>query len=107
MAWLIRLSALLERTQLPDGSWDQSWSHVYDREAQLLYDDPVLDRLAVTGHHLEWIALAPASVRPSQASVAHAVAAFAESLDKLPPMSIRSFKTLLGVTRKSRYAACA
>jgi hypothetical protein len=97
---LEELSHLLEGTQRADGGWDKSWpaTHTIER----VFDDPVLDRITVTGHHLEWIALAPESVRPSKKTVARAVAALAEDIDALPSMRIRSFKTLLPCSHGAR-----
>lgn len=94
------LSALLERTQRGEGGWDKSWAGK-EMEGQLyIYDDPLLDRITVTGHHLEWIAMAPPSVRPSKETVARAVSAMAEDVDALPPFDPRPlvgrlFKTML------------
>ncbi len=93
LVWFADLSELLERTQRPEGGWDRTWPGTKTKEA--MYHHPVLDRITVIGHHLEWIAIVPESVRPSKKTVARAVAALAESFDALPAMEHRSFKSIL------------
>jgi len=100
LEWLGELSAHLEETQCPEGGWDGAWAR--GERVRLIYGDKVLDRLTVTGHHLEWIALAPASVRPSKPTVSRAVAAFVHDVDALPPISVRPFKSILPCSHGAR-----
>lgn len=100
MRWLADLSAQLEQTQLSDGAWDRTWPG--KDKAGLIFEDPILDRVTVTGHHLEWIALAPESVRPSRAVVERAVSACVADIGQLPPVEKRSFKALLPCSHAAR-----
>lgn len=98
---LKELSTHLEATQRPEGGWDATWVGV-GRTTKPLYSDAVLDRLTVTGHHLEWIAMAPETCRPSARTVARAVTAFVRDTDEQPPLRIRSFKSILPCSHGAR-----
>jgi len=63
LRWLADLSRVLEESQRSTGGWDLAWPLL--AKIDEAFRDPCLDRITMTGHHLEWIALAPASVRPS------------------------------------------
>lgn len=91
---LLETTRLLERSQLPSGGWDQRWpGHM---EAKSPYRDAVLDRITVTGHHLEWLAFAPAEVRPSHHVIKRAVSSLSRDIDLLPEFgNSRHFKILL------------
>jgi hypothetical protein len=58
------MSLLLEQTQGPDGSWNRDWLHPENSPRLQVGSDT--QRLLITGHQLEWLALCPASERPSQ-----------------------------------------
>ena len=63
--YLKRAADRLARSQLPSGAWNQDWAA--ERPSRLARQG-LLDRLdhqvLVTGHHLEWLAVAPDGVRP-------------------------------------------
>lgn len=66
---LERATATLTQSQHVDGYWDKNWSKGRptlwssdEQEAEEL--DPLGDRLQVTGHVLEWLALSPEEVLP-------------------------------------------
>jgi hypothetical protein len=64
--FLERVTATLVRNQHPDGFWNDDWP--YDRatsgEPGDTPGDDLAARLVVTGHVLEWWALAPAELQP-------------------------------------------
>jgi hypothetical protein len=91
--WLKKVVATLEQNQLPDGGWERDWGKT--GQDGLVYDDQVLDRITIVGHHLEWIAMAPEEFRPSQKFIQDAVVSVTKQIDLLPPLYIRSFKTVL------------
>lgn len=82
--YLKRSSAVLQKSQLPNGAWSSSWADATDtaaperRPSTLTVDELV----RVTGHHLEWICLAPPSVRPSDPSVSAAVRFLVSALER-------------------------
>ena len=101
LRWFADLSGILERSQRAEGGWDSSWAGA-TRESSL-YGDPGLDRITVTGHHLEWIALAPATVRPRLNTIKSAVRALVQEVEVLPDMGgPRLFKALLPCSHAAR-----
>lgn len=54
-----QLSALLTKQQMDDGCWPANWYRATGGK-----DDVSIVPITVTGHHLEWIAIAPADMRP-------------------------------------------
>ncbi|HBE71870.1 MAG TPA: hypothetical protein DDW52_27325 [Planctomycetaceae bacterium] len=82
----------LERSQLPRGGWSRNWTSY--SPVVSFYGDEVIDRITATGHHLEWISIAPASLRPSNSVVRSAVKALIQDIDALPDLGARSFKSM-------------
>ena len=76
-ARLSDISLALESTELPNGGWDKRWSgHYVEKPDNVFFEfKPHFDKISVTGHQLEWIAIAPPAVRPSRAVIARAVRA--------------------------------
>lgn len=60
-ASLMNASDNLASTQRNDGAWDEHWSLPGMTRSVLSTEQ----RLLVTGHHLEWLAMAPSECRPS------------------------------------------
>jgi hypothetical protein len=66
-------SKRLESIQSPAGGWPPLWYVVEDGKGlQGEYSNRV-EEIRVAGHHLEWIAIAPAEVRPSRKCVERAL----------------------------------
>lgn len=101
--WLSELTRLLTRTRRDVGGWDGSWAGVVNGKDVGVYGgNEVLARITITGHHLEWIALAPPELRPSDDIVADAVVALVYDLDQLPDWGRQSFKVLLPCSHAAR-----
>jgi hypothetical protein len=100
LSYFAEISKVLDNHQLAEGGWDESWpgTDIIKR----IYGDPVLDRMTVIGHHLEWIAMVPESIRPSHTTIANAVIALIRQIDELPPIRIRNFKTILPCSHAAR-----
>jgi hypothetical protein len=64
------LSGLLERSQAENGGWFADWAESARASSKNPPDG--LECIYVTGHQLEWIALAPDRVRPPRKTVAKA-----------------------------------
>ena len=68
-----RVSMLLETSQTSDGYWTREWPRgaaaIASNEKQRA---ELHDKLLVTGHHLEWLALAPDEVQPPRETVVRA-----------------------------------
>ena len=86
-----------------DGRWESSWGKTGDSE--FLWGDDALDRIAITGHHLEWMALTPKDLRPSESLLKRAVLSLRKDVESLPPLQSRSFKSLLPVSHAARALA--
>lgn len=73
LSHLRRVSDLLVASQSPEGYWTRQWPQ---GAAPLATDDQaktdLYDRILVTGHHLEWLALAPEEVQPPRENVVRA-----------------------------------
>ena len=95
--WLDHLSRRLEMLEISGGGWDKSWG--LEQQIGRIYGDEVLDKITVTGHHLEWIALASTDVIiPAKEVLRRAVLALRRDVEALPLLSHRSFKSLLPVS---------
>jgi hypothetical protein len=102
--WLAGLSHWLEDRESPLGGWDKSWGKL--GVVPFLYGDDLLDRITITGHHLEWMSLVPNdSPLPSEFVIKRAVAAIRRDVRALPALPYRSFKTLLPVSHAARALA--
>jgi len=67
---LTEMSRLLEASQSIEGYWTRHWhegDQAHEGEIGSLYD-----RLLATGHHLEWLALAPREVLPPRETIVRA-----------------------------------
>jgi hypothetical protein len=101
LRWIRDLSRKLEESQRPSGGWDFSWPRT--STVGVMYGDPCLDRITITGHHLEWIAMAPDSVRPALPVITRAVAALLRDISDLPDLGgPRLFKSLLPCSHAAR-----
>jgi len=67
---LTHLSTLLVASQTREGYWTRTWYE--GEEADLTDIGSLYDRLLVTGHHLEWLALAPQEVHPPRENIVRA-----------------------------------
>jgi len=59
---------LLVESQFEDGHWPSNW----DRGAEAVnkpIDDPLQKRVIATGHHLEWLAIAPEELHPPREQI--------------------------------------
>lgn len=69
---LARASQALAAAQSPEGYWTRQWPRgaaARDAEKQ---PASTYDKLLVTGHHLEWLALAPEEVQPPRETIVRA-----------------------------------
>lgn len=96
--WFSELCGVLERSKLPDGGWDTSWAG--PSPVPKVIGNDVLDRITVTGHQLEWIALAPESLRPDRATIREAIVTLVRDVDSLTWP--RTFKSQLPCTHAAR-----
>jgi hypothetical protein len=76
VGYLTHLSLGLEGGQAGSGAWNADWAkHCSGGLPTKVPKDPeaaFYQQIIVTGHHLEWIALAPTELRPREASIQRA-----------------------------------
>ncbi len=102
-ARLKEFSRVLTRSQLGDGSWDYNWSGNEESDSgALVSTSQEYDRITCTGHHLEWIALAPPELRPADEVVTSAINALAKLLKNMPTKDEQSFKDMLPASHGAR-----
>jgi hypothetical protein len=59
---------LIAASQFPDGHWPANWMDGADALANPV-SDTIVDRVTATGHHLEWLAIAPEELHPPRAAI--------------------------------------
>lgn len=72
LAHLRHVRDLLIRSQFPDGHWPSNW----DEGASAVSapaDEAIFHQVIATGHHLEWLALAPEELHPPREMIHKAV----------------------------------
>ena len=62
LIYMGRIIPILEASQNVDGFWTRKWSH--GKAAQDDHSESLSQRILVTGHHLEWLALIPPETQP-------------------------------------------
>jgi hypothetical protein len=73
LLYMKRVSNLLLEAQSAEGYWTRQWPHGAATATTGNQSAPSLhDKLLVTGHHLEWLALAPDEVQPPRETVVRA-----------------------------------
>lgn len=74
---LREVSGLLDRHRLPGGGWYSAW---HRSAAPDPVGDPTFQFVVATGHHLEWIAMAPPELRPQADTIRAAASHLAEMI---------------------------
>lgn len=73
LLYMKRASMLLAEAQTADGYWTRQWPQGKAAASPDTKQGPTLhDKLLVTGHHLEWLALAPDEVQPPRETIVRA-----------------------------------
>ena len=81
MKALKQASRALEKSQVPDGLWDGSWS---DPTAKRNAPPRLTELITSTGHHLEWIALVPREIAPGDDTIRQAAVSLAHKILSTP-----------------------
>lgn len=95
------IARMLEQRASPSGGWDKSWSGAR-APSETSFGDALLDRLMVTGHHLEWIALAPTTLRPSHVAIGKSVNAIVADVKEFRSRGTPHWKTYPLITHAAR-----
>jgi hypothetical protein len=69
MKFLEETRDLITVAQCADGSWPPNWTDGADAERKADPKEKMSRRVIATGHHLEWLAIAPVSLHPDRAQI--------------------------------------
>lgn len=86
-ARLQEITRTLVKVQQADGSWGTEWNGHFDRrpnDGMWYLDTPPFPEVYATGHHLEWIALAPPKLGPPREVVRRAVDYLKTAITAMP-----------------------
>jgi hypothetical protein len=81
LAYMSEMSRLLQASQTVHGYWSRQW--VKGPQGSKDLQAPLSDRVLVTGHHLEWLALAPEEVLPPRETIVRACQWVARTMPEL------------------------
>lgn len=95
-------SRVLERAQLPDGTWDAQWPGHQTQGDIMFSTSPEVDKITATGHHLEWIALSQPEFRPQDEVVRKAITGLSALIFNRPHKKEQSFKDMLPCSHAAR-----
>lgn len=98
IAHLQNVTERLIQTQQEDGHWDPEWPGDEWDGPQNVEGLPLgikADRILVTGHTLEWWALAPEELQPPREVVVTAAQWLTQTIDELSPGEVKSYYTFL------------
>jgi hypothetical protein len=76
-----RVAALLESSQSKAGLWLDNWHEGKPSSFDAKNDDDLMGAVTATGHHLEWIAIAPSTYRPTDRYIASAIHAVLKMIE--------------------------
>ena len=68
MEYLRAVRDLITASQFPDGHWSAHWMDGAEALTNPLPDD-IIDQVTATGHHLEWLAIAPVELHPPREAI--------------------------------------
>jgi len=72
MEFLHGAKELMIASQAPDGSWPPNWHEGADADANRDPNEKLYRRVIATGHHLEWLAIAPTELHPPHENIVRA-----------------------------------
>ena len=84
---LRKIRDLLVVTQFPDGHWPSDWPQGAAAVKEPI-DDPLYRQIIATGHHLEWLALAPLDLHPPREQVRKAIEFVIKTTTEQPESAI-------------------
>ncbi|MCA9057878.1 MAG: hypothetical protein KDA85_05245, partial [Planctomycetaceae bacterium] len=102
---------LIIAAQDEDGSWPPNWASGADAKRLADPNEPIYRRVIATGHHLEWLAIAPQELHPPREDIHRAAAWIIRNTLETPQATIDSNYTFyshvgnaLALWRKTRPA---
>ena len=87
LAYLKSVRDLIVDSQFPDGHWPSNWP-----EGKAAVEKPVADEfktiVIATGHHLEWLSIAPQELHPPEATIQRAMHWIVKTTKEQPQQTI-------------------
>jgi hypothetical protein len=84
MKYLASVRDLITASQREDGSWTANWTDGAESEAKADPAEPMSKRVIATGHHLEWLSIAPIELHPPREQIRKAADWLVANVDKTP-----------------------
>ena len=69
MTYLESVRDLITASQRPDGSWTSNWTDGAESAAKADPAELISKRVIATGHHLEWLSIAPVELHPPREQI--------------------------------------
>jgi hypothetical protein len=90
MEFLADIRQLIIDAQHEDGSWPPNWADGIQAEANRDPDEELYRRVIATGHHLEWLAIAPLELHPPREDIIRAARWIVQNVRDTPQDGIES-----------------
>lgn len=84
MEYLASVRGLIAASQRPDGSWTSNWTDGAEAETRADPGEPMSKRVIATGHHLEWLSIAPVELHPPREQILKAADWLIANIEKTP-----------------------
>ena len=84
MEYLTSARDLISASQRHDGSWTSNWTEGSESETKADPGEPMSKRVIATGHHLEWLSIAPIELHPPRAQILKAADWLIANVEKTP-----------------------
>ena len=94
MAYLERVRDAISQSQFPDGHWPSNWPEGAKALTNLKPDE-MKEKIIATGHHLEWLAIAPRELHPPDELIQKAMRWSIDTTIAQTPEEIRARYTFL------------
>lgn len=88
MDYLSSVRDLIIASQSPDGSWPANWSDGAEAEAKADPQEKAHKRVIATGHHLEWLSIAPPELHPPREQIVRAASWLLKNVTETPQSEI-------------------
>ena len=88
MAYLSQCRDLIIASQSPDGSWPANWTDGADAMIKADPKEKPSRRVIATGHHLEWLSIAPSELHPPREQILKAADWLVKNTTELPQSEI-------------------
>ena len=88
MDYLKNVRDLIIASQNPDGSWPANWTDGAEAESRADPKEKAHKRVIATGHHLEWLSIAPAELQPPHDQIVKAADWLVKNATETPQSEI-------------------